>query len=96
MSEPDFEGYEAGRVFPDGRVAAVGRLMLGQGQIVAHSSVAEWRYGWRDQWMYERFADAVVAFGQWDGTGEPTGWVRHVPSYRRREGGDPNKETVAP
>jgi hypothetical protein len=28
----------------------------------------------------------------WDGTGEPQGWHRHVPSMRRRVDGDPARE----
>ena len=36
-------------------------------------------------------ADWRAALG-WDGNGEPEGWYRHVPSGRRRPGGDPAKE----
>jgi len=32
----------------------------------------------------------------WDGEGEPTGWMRHPASGRRRPGGDETKEYVNP
>lgn len=39
---------------------------------------------------------AALAFIAWDGSGEPSGWVRHQPSDRRRPDGDPSKEYVSP
>jgi hypothetical protein len=38
---------------------------------------------------------AFEAMDSWNGTGDPEGWVRHVPSHRRRPHGDPSKEYVA-
>lgn len=38
---------------------------------------------------------AIVAAQLWNGEGDPIdGWFRHVHSGRRREHGDPQKETV--
>lgn len=40
---------------------------------------------------------ALVAAATWNGNGDaPVGWFRHPNSGRRREGGDPNKETYQP
>lgn len=54
--------------------------------------------GWDEQYWYERQM-ALPALLEWcaDGfEGEPQGWHRHIPSNRRREGGDPAKEEVRP
>lgn len=37
---------------------------------------------------------AVAALIEWDGTGEPEGWIRHPMTGRRRPGGDASKEYV--
>lgn len=55
-------------------------------------------YGWDQQWWYET-GDALGALLDWVAEGfegEPKGWHRHIPSNRRREGGDPAKEEVRP
>lgn len=96
MSAPDFTGYHLGMVTKAGRVVAVERLMFGEGQIVAARDAHRWKDGREEMWLYKTFAQCVEAFFGWDGVGEPDGWVRHVPSFRRREDGDPNKETVRP
>jgi hypothetical protein len=38
----------------------------------------------------------VRALHEWDGEDDPDGWVRHLNSARRRPGGDPAREYVAP
>lgn len=46
-------------------------------------------------YCYENPGTAVSAAVMWDGEGDPLdGWHREVFSGRRRENGDPNKETV--
>lgn len=49
-----------------------------------------------DTWCYtgELAPAAWRAALSWDGSGEPDGWYRHPASGRRREGGDPRKETT--
>ena len=37
---------------------------------------------------------AVATLETWDGVGEPTGWMRHPTTGRRRPDGDPSKEYV--
>jgi hypothetical protein len=34
-------------------------------------------------WCYSNFSRAYLALQAWDGTGEPQGWHRHLPSGRR-------------
>lgn len=49
-----------------------------------------------DHWTYHSFRAALDAVQAWDWPAEPepTGWHRHKPSNRRREDGDPDRETV--
>lgn len=86
------DGYLVEKVFQSGRHAAIGPLLFGQAQIVAADNAERWKWGWDDGWMYDSVAAALAAWDNWDGTGEPSGWVRHSPSYRRRPGGDPAQE----
>ena len=55
----------------------------------------EW--GVKERYSYSTVAEAFVAFIHWtqkECEGEPTGWIRHQPSNRRRKDGDPNTEWV--
>lgn len=57
----------------------------------------EFDMGFCDEvFTYESVVKAWAAVLNWDGKGEPQGWVRHQPSNRRRSGGDPAREYVAP
>jgi len=38
---------------------------------------------YEDRWCYNGHEAAANALAMWDGTGEPTGWVRHPSSGRR-------------
>jgi hypothetical protein len=69
---------------------ALQRTMMGAGKIVRCE-----RYGVIEDWMYPTFGQAEACFRAWNGFGDaPAGWVRHVPSYRRRVDGDPLREYV--
>lgn len=37
---------------------------------------------------------AVVALNNWDGEGEPEGWIRHVETGRRRPNGNKEEEYI--
>lgn len=39
--------------------------------------------GYEDRWCYHELVDAIQAFSEWDGVGEPKGWHRHPNSGRR-------------
>jgi hypothetical protein len=41
------------------------------------------RYSIDDNYCYQGYAKAKAALDAWDGTGEPTGWLRHPLSGRR-------------
>lgn len=48
------------------------------------------RLGYDTHWCYATRTDAVAALDRWNGTGEPTGWMRH-PDTGRRVSRDPNE-----
>lgn len=82
-------GYTDYREFPNGRDACISRLLF------THAIIADLTgmyYG--DRWCYSTYAQALAALAAWDGEGEPSGWMRHPTSGRRRENGDPAKETI--
>jgi hypothetical protein len=81
--------YHAIRVLPDGRVIGVKRLLF---HWTLHVDV-NW-YGYADNYCYETLEQAMAGYGQWTGSGEPTGWHRHVKTGRRRPNGDPAQEYV--
>lgn len=39
--------------------------------------------GYDDTWCYPDYRSARHALDEWNGIGEPTGWIRHPPSGRR-------------
>lgn len=41
--------------------------------------------GYVERWCYHNSSTALQEFNAWDGTGEPEGWHRHIPSNRRRD-----------
>jgi hypothetical protein len=53
-------------------------------------------FSYSDRWCFADRALAEIAIRNWSGNGDPVGWHRHPSSGRRREGGDPNKETISP
>lgn len=88
--------YETHRFLEDGRFIGLGLLLLGQAHIVMTAPGADSSQGYAEAWQYETVGAAVAAFERWDPMSEcePEGWVRHIPSYRRRPGGDPAREHV--
>jgi len=86
-------GYERPfRVLNDGRVATIQVMHLCLVAIVVDIH----GYGHSDAFYYTSREQATRALEQWDGTGEPQGWVRHPQSGRRRDDGDPSKEYLRP
>jgi hypothetical protein len=78
--------------FPDGRVACLMGLLYTCAIIVLSEKNCEHSYD--DRWCYCSPEKAKLALAAWDGMGEPTGWHRHPTTGRRRENGDPTKETI--
>lgn len=53
--------------------------------------------GYEDRWCYQTRSgadDAMMCFAQAGFEGEPQGWHRHPSTGRRRENGDPARETI--
>ncbi|RBB38893.1 hypothetical protein DPV79_16055 [Burkholderia reimsis] len=83
------DGYTDYRVFPNERDAMICRLMF---TFAIIADMTPYAYG--ERWCYHSYADAKAALDAWDGEGEPTGWHRHPDTGRRRENGDPERETI--
>ena len=82
--------YDYTRTLLDGRVIAVERLF---GRQALLSLRAPWTHV-QDGWVYASLETALAAARAWDGHEEPSGWLRHPKSGRRRPGGDPAREYV--
>ena len=78
------------RTLPAGRVMAVERLF---GRQALLSLRAPWIHV-QDGWVYASLETALAAARAWDGHEEPSGWLRHPKSGRRRPGGDPVCEYI--
>jgi hypothetical protein len=82
----------------DGRTVRLIPLTFGRAAITAGSPASE-RMGCHDElWTYEDPVRALDEFERYcqHPWREPSGWVRHQPSNRRRRGGDPATEEVRP
>lgn len=90
----DRNGYIAGAALLDGRLVFITRTITGQGQLGVGDEQSV-----NDRYTYLDPEHAVIALLDWHAAGfagEPEGWHRHQPSNRRRVGGNPVLETVAP
>ena len=76
------DGYEV-TVYP--MTYGKGRLCFGRQEALTYE----------DAYCYPSHESAIEAAKVWNGEGDPpAGWTRHPRSGRRRENGDPKKETV--
>lgn len=94
------------RVLDDGRVLASRVKLNGLDLTITRPEDLElaivsdcWEYahgpgGYEVLWY--AMAAVQTALTEWDGEGEPEGWTRHVPTGRRRPGGDATQEYVRP
>lgn len=75
--------------------ALLGILLMtyGKGRLVADINF----FGYEDFWCYESEIAAALAMFRWDPrvSPEPTGWMRHPRSGRRRPNGDATQEYIA-
>ncbi len=84
-------GYLEAAVRPDGKIVAV-LAGIANGQIIVGDE-----FGVEERYSYPDLSYAIAHYTVWEHLGfpdEPMGWIRHQPSNRRREGGDPSKEIV--
>jgi hypothetical protein len=80
---------------PDGRVLYLEELFEARLQLGV--SVDDRSQQYEQTYIYECSCCAYAALWNWNGVGEPQGWVRRVEGSqlpRRRFGGDPRRETV--
>jgi hypothetical protein len=81
---PDFikREYLAVRMLPDGRWIGVHRLLY---HWTLHVDICPVTGNYEDRYCYHDIASCHDQMLTWDGTGDPTGWVRHPTSGRRRD-----------
>ena len=80
------------RALPDDQEITVWPMTYGKARLCIGLQQS---MGYEDGYCYESRARALKAARLWSGEGDPLdGWHRHLNSGRRREGGDPAKETV--
>lgn len=86
-------GYDDTKFLADGRACGLMRLIFG-GRICVGDP--DDRFGYEEAYDYETYEEAEAGFWEWDSSvfPEPTMWVRHTPSYRRRPAGNPDREYV--
>lgn len=96
---------------PNGRFVTIEPLIYGAAVKVTNRKIstslrddstidfteAEFDDGFCDEvFAYTSWDEAWAAVLDWNGVGDPQGWIRHQPSDRRRPGGDASKEYIAP
>ena len=87
------ERVVAARQLRDGRwLLAVPRMF--NGGLLVDRNVDDGMF--EEEYSYQALDEAMIALIVWDPDtdADPSGWVRHIPSYRRRPGGDATKEEV--
>lgn len=88
------EGAIYWRELPDGYEVCVYPMTFGKARLCFSEQHSQCII---DAYCYPTPAAAIAAGEVWTGEGDaPDGWHRHPTSGRRREGGDPSKEHVAP
>lgn len=95
-----FQSLESRQFYPEQKIAA------DRSQIVALTPMLfTWAIiygvdetGIAGRYCYDTMWGALKAFVAWSGNQgtEPTGWIRHPESGRRRTDGDPAKEYIVP
>ena len=75
------------------RVACLEVMLTGNAAIIC-GTAETMRHAYQEKWTFATMDQAIDAFHVWTGKGEPQGWIRHIPSNRRRERGDPKLETI--
>lgn len=70
-------GFANPRFFSEDHWGAV--AVMGSFVAVVDGDTAALSVGYRRRWCYRDFACAMGALTQWDGEGEPTGWIMKDP-----------------
>ncbi len=80
------------RNLDDGRVLYVYPLTFGRARLGISPNAESGVFD--DVWDYDDMEAAVAAMHEWDGQGDPEGWMRHPSTGRRRPDGDASKEYI--
>jgi len=82
----DGQGFLAYRELPDGRLLALVPLLFDRVSLTLGPGGAAYDGGFSEAWDYEDLTAAFLFFLTYDPATdpEPTGWLRHTPSMRRR------------
>jgi len=83
-------GYVLARDMPDGSVVAVMAMTFGKGRLCLDLN----EFGHEGVYCYETLGEAARAMYEYDGETEPSGWIRHPQSGRRRLDKTPASEVV--
>ncbi len=89
----DDHGFIARKDLEDGRYITLTPQLYGT---LLTLSQAGNEYGYSEAYTYDNPEKAVASYEAWEGNGEPNGWIRHIPSNRRRPNGDAAQEHVSP
>lgn len=90
QSDPD-RWWLCRRELGDGRAVWLVPMTFGNLRLAVGPMDSCW---FDDEWCYHDHDAAWRAALEWNGSGEPTGWVRHPSSGRRRPDGDAEREWV--
>jgi hypothetical protein len=93
--EPIEDGWIAARETPAGMLLTVTPQLMGAALLtVAKPTTAKGTYD--EAYTYPTLQGALVYMIAWSPDVEPYGWIRHIPSNRRRPGGDESREYILP
>lgn len=107
VSDEDWEEYRLWLLHPEQGYMGVLRLDedryaaiyegIACGQIII-GKIGD-KVSWEQRYDFDDLMSAVHGLANWftgDFEGDPPGWLRHIPSNRRRVNGDPAKEFIGP
>lgn len=86
------DGILARRLLPNGKEACVVPQLFNALLTIGKPGDG----GYEEAYTFQDTEIAMVHFRYWNMDDEPSGWIRHIPSNRRRPNGDPKQEYIAP
>lgn len=78
----DEQLYPEAKAFEDGRYAAIYPLIYTYA--IIEGRIGD-KGGYDDRWCYTTREAAMKAYNEWNGVGEPSGWIRNPRTGRRRD-----------